>query len=107
MKLRLPEHLELLLTDEPVFDLYAAGPWRVPDELVSQVRERGRELACSAEARSLRSLRGLPAEFAADATLVAADLFLLTSYLCGVCAVRGGTHAYPEFEFFGRFRREL
>lgn len=106
MKLRLPEHLELLLTDEPVFDLYATGPWRMPDDLASQIWERGKELACTAEARSLRPRRGLPAEFAADATPVAADLVLLTSYLCGVCAVRGGTHVYPEYEIFGGFQRD-
>ena len=32
--LEIPGHLELLLTGEPVLDIYAAGPWRVPDGLV-------------------------------------------------------------------------
>jgi hypothetical protein len=49
-----PEHLELLPTDEPVLDLYAQGPYCVPDGLAEQVHERGRELDASAEARSLR-----------------------------------------------------
>lgn len=105
-KLTLPEHLELLLTDEPVFDLYSAGPWRIPGSLAGQVWERGQDLATSPEARSLRVRREPTPDFAADATVVAADLFLLTSYLCGVCAVRGGTHLYPELEFFGRFKRD-
>jgi hypothetical protein len=71
--LRLPEHLELLLTDEPVLDLYAVGPWRVPDGLADEVYERGWVLADSPEARSLRA--DLPGHFAPDATAVAADLF--------------------------------
>ena len=29
--LEIPDHLELLLTGEPVLDIYADGPWRVPD----------------------------------------------------------------------------
>ncbi|GAB3463839.1 hypothetical protein GCM10027570_51400 [Streptomonospora sediminis] len=35
--IRLPEHLELLLTDEPVLDVYSYGPWRVPDGLVDEL----------------------------------------------------------------------
>ena len=35
--LTLPEHLELLLADEPFADIYAAGPWRVPDGLAQQI----------------------------------------------------------------------
>ncbi len=101
--LTLPEHLELLLADEPFADIYAAGPWRVPDGLAQQIWERGRDLAASAAARSLRTQRAAPAGFTADAGVAGANLFHLTSYLCGVCSVRGGTHAYLEEEFFGRF----
>lgn len=36
---RLPEHLELLLTDEPVLDVYEYGPWRVPHSVVDQLSE--------------------------------------------------------------------
>jgi Holliday junction resolvasome RuvABC ATP-dependent DNA helicase subunit len=106
VRLVLPEHLGLLLADEPVLDLYAAGPWRVPDGLVGEVWERGRGLAGSAEARALRPARGLPDDFAAGVTVVAAELFLLVSFLCGVCAVRGGTHANLETELLGGFLRE-
>ncbi|MDA0567996.1 AAA family ATPase [Streptomonospora sp. S1-112] len=38
--IRLPEHLELLLTDEPVLDVYSYGPWRVPDGLVEELSGR-------------------------------------------------------------------
>ncbi|MEE2048047.1 hypothetical protein Q7689_32455, partial [Nocardiopsis tropica] len=37
--IRLPEHLELLLTDEPVLDIYEYGPWRVPNRLVDELVE--------------------------------------------------------------------
>lgn len=36
---RLPEHLELLLTDEPVLDVYEYGPWRVPHKTVEELSE--------------------------------------------------------------------
>ena len=105
-KITLPEHLELLATDEPVLDIYAAGPWRVPDGLAGQVWDRCRELACSEQARLLVPRRPLPGYLAPDATAVAADLFILTTYLCGVCAVRGGSQVRPECVFLGRFRRD-
>jgi hypothetical protein len=35
-----------------------------------------------------------------------ADVFMLASYLCGVGAVRGGTHACLELDIFGRFQRD-
>jgi Holliday junction resolvasome RuvABC ATP-dependent DNA helicase subunit len=107
MRFTLPEHLELLLTDEPVLDLYAAGPWRVPDNVADKLMDRVSELACSAEARSLRPRRELPTGWAADATAVGVDVVLLTSYLCGVSAVRGGTHLHPELEFFRPLHRDL
>ena len=105
-KLTLPEHLQLLLTGEPVLDIYAAGPWRVPDDLADEMWERGRDLDASPEARSLRPRGGLPDYWAAGVTAAGADLCILTSYLCGVSAVRGGSHDEPELEFFGRFRRD-
>ena len=40
----LPEHLQLLLSDEPVLDVYSYGPWRVPDGLYEEIREHAVEL---------------------------------------------------------------
>ena len=65
-KLSLPEHLELLLTDEPFLDLYGYGPWRVPGGLAVQVCQRARELTATAEARSLRA--EMPMFYRPDAT---------------------------------------
>ena len=69
--LEIPGHLELLLTGEPVLDIYAAGPWRVPDGLVGEVFARARELAASDEAKSVRAR--LPEAYLPDATAVAPE----------------------------------
>lgn len=37
--IRLPEHLELLLTDEPTIDVYDQHPWRVPHQLTEDLIE--------------------------------------------------------------------
>ena len=96
-----PGHLELLLSDEPVLDLYWAGPWRVPDGLAEGIYQQARLLAATDRARALNVT--LPERFRPDATAVAADLFGLTSFLCGVSAVRGGSRALIEYELFDRF----
>jgi Holliday junction resolvasome RuvABC ATP-dependent DNA helicase subunit len=106
MRFALPEHLELLLTDEPLLDVYSCGPWRVPDGLPGLVWDRVRELACSAPAQALQVHRRRPDCFTADATAVATDLYSLTSYLCGVGAVRGGTHARLELDLFRPMRSD-
>jgi hypothetical protein len=41
---KLPDHLELLLTDEPVLDVYSFGPWRVPDGLYEEITARAEAL---------------------------------------------------------------
>lgn len=102
--LEIPEHLELLLTGEPVLDIYAAGPWRVPDGLVGEVFGRARELAASDEARSVRAR--LPEAYLPDATAVALELLALADFLCGSAAVRGGTCASLYSELIGGFRAE-
>ncbi len=102
--LEIPEHLELLLTGEPVLDIYAAGPWRVPDGLVGEVFGRARELTASPEARSVRTR--LPDDWLPDATAVAPELLALAGFLCGSAAVRGGACAYLDSELIGGFLAE-
>ncbi len=102
--LEIPDHLELLLTGEPVLDIYAAGPWRVPDGLVGEVFGRARELAVGHEARSVRAR--LPDDWLPDATAVAPELLALAGFLCGSAAVRGGTCAHLDFELIGGFLAE-
>ena len=102
--LEVPDHLELLLTGEPVLDIYAAGPWRVPDGLVGEVFGRARELAAGHEARSVRAR--LPDDWLPDATAVAPELLALAGFLCGSAAVRGGACAYLDSELIGGFLAE-
>jgi Holliday junction resolvasome RuvABC ATP-dependent DNA helicase subunit len=99
--LEIPAHLELLLTGEPVLDIYAAGPWRVPDGLVGEVFGRARELAASDEARSVRTQP--PKHWRPDATVVAPELLMMAGFLCGSSAVRGGACAFLQFELTGGF----
>ncbi|MEO5876529.1 MAG: hypothetical protein ABIS86_13765, partial [Streptosporangiaceae bacterium] len=78
---RLPEHLELLLTDEPVFDLYSHGPWRVPDGLLDELRDRAVEFAKDERAQVLsRTLSGF---YAPDASVLGAELWSLLTFLLG------------------------
>ncbi|TDD78017.1 hypothetical protein E1293_24880 [Actinomadura darangshiensis] len=40
----LPEHLELVVNDEPLLDLWSVGPWRVPDGLCEEISARVEKL---------------------------------------------------------------
>ncbi|MBW8485835.1 AAA family ATPase [Actinomadura parmotrematis] len=103
--MRLPEHLELLVTDEPVFDLYAHGPWRVPDGLYDEVRDRVRALAADPRARELTSGGNHPL-LVEPGPLVLGDLLLTLDFLCGSAAVNSGSHSRLQFQFFNEFLRE-
>jgi hypothetical protein len=102
--LAIPGHLELLLTGELVLDIYAAGPWRVPDGLVGEVFGRARDLAASDAARSVQAR--LPEAYLPDATAVALDLLAMADFLCGSAAVRGGTCASLSSELTAGFLAE-
>ncbi|TDC66942.1 AAA family ATPase [Actinomadura sp. GC306] len=93
--MRLPEHLELLLTDEPVLDVYAYGPWRVPDGLFEEIAARIDGLAADPRAAELTTdehkLLTLPA------TLVTAELFGILAFLPGGGAIKAGSYSQlPE-----------
>ncbi|MQY04050.1 AAA family ATPase [Actinomadura macrotermitis] len=87
--MRLPEHLELLLTDEPVLDVYAYGPWRVPDGLFEEISGRIDALAADPRCAELTTdehkLLTLPA------SLVLAELFGMLAFLPGGGAIKGGS----------------
>ncbi|MFC9976960.1 AAA family ATPase [Spirillospora sp. NPDC127200] len=87
--MRLPEHLELLLTDEPVLDVYAHGPWRVPDGLFEEISARVGELAadprCAELTTQQHKLLTLPA------SLVVAEIFGMLAFLPGGGAIKGGS----------------
>ncbi len=98
---RLPEHLELLLTEEPVLDVYAYGPWRVPDGLYERVRERAR--AFEADERTLPLTRPLSAFYSDDTSVTGAEMWSLLTFLLGASAVRGGSRGDIDYELLNGF----
>ncbi|GAA4616802.1 AAA family ATPase [Saccharopolyspora hordei] len=97
----LPEHLHLLLSDEPVLDVYAHGPWRVPDGLYQEVWERAEELNRDPAAEALAV--ELPEFYAEGTTVVGAELWCLLEFLLGTAAVRGGTAPDVQCEALSGF----
>src|ERR1044071_7379056 len=98
----LPDHLRPVLTDEPVFDLYAYGPWRVPDGLYEQVTERANALNTDPRVADLPY--SLSDFYGANVTVVGAELWCLLQYLPGVGAVRGGNRCDIEYEMLNAFQ---
>ncbi|MEW2355896.1 AAA family ATPase [Spirillospora sp. NPDC029432] len=87
--MRLPEHLELLLTDEPVLDVYSYGPWRVPGGLFEEIAGRIDALAadprCAGLTTDEHKLLTLPA------SLVTAEIFGILAFLPGGGAIKAGS----------------
>ncbi|HEU5156562.1 MAG TPA: AAA family ATPase [Streptosporangiaceae bacterium] len=98
---RLPERLELLLTEEPVLDVYAYGPWRVPDGCYEAVRERAR--AFEADERTLPLTRPLSAFYSDDTSVTGAEMWSLLTFLLGASAVRGGSRGDIDYELLNGF----
>nr|WP_052478005.1 AAA family ATPase [Kibdelosporangium sp. MJ126-NF4]CEL15306.1 putative sporulation protein K [Kibdelosporangium sp. MJ126-NF4]CTQ95652.1 putative sporulation protein K [Kibdelosporangium sp. MJ126-NF4] len=101
---RLPDHLDILLSDEPVVDLYSHGPWRVPDGLLAEIAERARVL--NSDPRVAELPYTLTDFYGGPATVVGAELWCVIPYLSGVAAVRGGNRADLEAELLSAFRAE-
>ena len=98
---RLPEHLELLLTDEPLLDVYSHGPWRVPDGLYDEVRERALEFDRDERAKELTS--GLSDFYGAGTSAAGAELWSLLTFLLGASAIRAGSRGDVDYELFSTF----
>jgi len=86
--LKLPDHLELLLTDEPVLDVYAFGPWRVPDGLFDEIGERA--AALNRDPRAVELSCELPDFYGPETTATGADLWCTLELLLGASALRAG-----------------
>ncbi|KAA5830671.1 AAA family ATPase [Saccharopolyspora hirsuta] len=97
----LPEHLRLLLSDEPVLDVYSHGPWRVPDGLYEEIWARAEELNRDPAAERLAV--ELPDFYAEGTTIVGAELWCLLEFLLGTVAVRGGNSADVQCEALSGF----
>jgi SpoVK/Ycf46/Vps4 family AAA+-type ATPase len=98
---RLPEHLALLLTDEPLLDVYSHGPWRVPDGLYDEVRERAVEFDRDERAKELTS--GLSDFYGAGTSAAGAELWSLLTFLLGASAIRAGSRGDVDYELFAGF----
>jgi SpoVK/Ycf46/Vps4 family AAA+-type ATPase len=99
---RLPEHLEILLTDEPVLDLYGHSPWRVPSGRYEKTVERIAALAEDPRAKQLACESNNI--FVPGVSVIVADLVCMGQALCGaVGAVRGGTRCDIRSEWFSPY----
>ena len=97
----MPEHLELLLTDEPVLDVYAYGPWRVPDGLYEELRERALEF--NRDPRAVVLTRQLSEFYGPGTSATGAEQWSLLTFLLGASAVRGGSRGDVDYELLGDF----
>jgi SpoVK/Ycf46/Vps4 family AAA+-type ATPase len=85
----LPDHLEPLLSDEPLLDVYAFGPWRVPDGLYEEIGERA--AALNRDPRAVEVTCELPGFYAPGTTAAGADLWCTLELLLGSSALRAGS----------------
>jgi SpoVK/Ycf46/Vps4 family AAA+-type ATPase len=97
----LPEHLELLLTDEPVLDVYAHGPWRVPDGTYEEMRERALEF--NRDPRAVVLTRQLSEFYGPGTSAAGAEQWSLLTFLLGASALRGGSRGDVDYELLGEF----
>ncbi|MBO2453246.1 AAA family ATPase [Actinomadura barringtoniae] len=98
---RLPEHLELLLTDEPVLDVYAYGPWRVPDGLYEEMRERA--LDYNRDPRAVILTRQLSDFYGSNTSAAGAEQWSLLTFLLGASALRAGSRGDVDYELLSDF----
>jgi len=98
---RLPEHLELLLTDEPVLDVYFHGPWRVPDGLYEELAERA--VALNGDPRTELLKRTLSDFYGPETTAAGAELWSLLTFLLGSAAIRAGSRGDIDYELLAPF----
>ncbi|MBA9004680.1 AAA family ATPase [Thermomonospora cellulosilytica] len=98
---RLPEHLELLLTDEPVLDVYSHGPWRVPDGLYEELADRAAALNGDPRVETLK--RSLSDFYGPGTTAAGAELWSLLTFLLGAAAIRAGSRGDIDYELLSPF----
>lgn len=98
---RLPENLEILLSDEPVLDVYSYGPWRVPDGLYEEMRQRA--LALNQDERATSLSRTLSDFYGEQTSVVGAELWSLLTFLLGASAIRGGSFGDVDYEILAPF----
>src|SRR5262245_60124637 len=98
---KLPDRLELLLSDEPVLDVYAFGPWRVPAGLYEEIGGRARALNDDARAAGLTC--EMPRFYADGVTAAGADVWCTLELLLGASALRAGPRRDVQGETMAGF----
>jgi SpoVK/Ycf46/Vps4 family AAA+-type ATPase len=98
---RLPEHLEMLLTEEPVLDVYSYGPWRVPDGLYESMRERA--LVFDHDVRAAVLTRAANPFYADSTSVLGAELWSLLTFLLGAGSIRAGSRGDVDYELLADF----
>lgn len=99
---QIPDHLELLLSDEPYLDLLGGpGPWRVPDGLFEEIDARIERLLASPAAAEFHG------EFESQwlrspAPSIVRELWSTLILLCGASAITSGTRGDIVVELLGR-----
>lgn len=91
----------MLLTEEPVLDVYAYGPWRVPDGLYEEMRERA--VAYNTDQRAVVLTRQLSDFYGSDTSAAGAEQWSLLTFLLGASAVRGGSRGDVDYELLSDF----
>ncbi|NEA24769.1 AAA family ATPase [Actinomadura bangladeshensis] len=99
----LPDHLELLVTDEPTLDLWSVGPWRVPDGLCEEIGARLDDLVADPRYADLTTDKS--SRLKTPAPLVVLDLIVTTEFLLGPSAIRAGSHAFLQRQCYGAYYR--
>jgi Holliday junction resolvasome RuvABC ATP-dependent DNA helicase subunit len=87
-RLDIPDELALAFAEEPVLDVYAYGPWRIPDGVIEKVSDAARR------AESDPRIAGWGAQtnqsYRQPSNGVAETLDLMFMFLFGGCAIRSG-----------------
>ncbi len=94
--LALPKHFDILLTDEPILHVYGTAPWRVPDGLFAEIRERVNEFV---EKRNPTELEIKKSFYKAESLPISAQIGWMLYFLRGVGEVIQGTQAHLNAAF--------
>jgi SpoVK/Ycf46/Vps4 family AAA+-type ATPase len=86
----------MLLTEEPVLDVYSHGPWRVPDGLYEAIRERA--LAFDRDPRAADLNRAANPFYADSTSVLGAELWSLLSFLLGAGTIRAASRGDVDYE---------
>ena len=88
IKLDLPDELALSFVEEPVLDLYAVGPWRMPEGLVDSMAAKAAAVVGDPRVADWNA-QGSDG-YRQPNNGVAETLDLMLGFLCGACAIRSG-----------------